>query len=231
MTDIAMAELAELTGTDGTTVGPATHLVTKATPYTFTPSYLTATDPNPLPPSAQLLSQPRSDLETLLKATARDGAQSLVTQLLTDSSISIVSNPTGLSMTLPPSNPPLLPRRQQLPKPKTPTKWEAFAKKKGVGKYAGNAKGGAALEEKRKNLVYDEASGEWVKKWGYKGKNHRDGGEWLVELDDKQVRKEKDGASEGKTVRGEGKREKMERLRRQERKERNNARRGRPGGK
>merc|ERR1711939_531326 len=134
-------------------------------------------------------------------------------------------------MTLPVPPQPLLPRRQPLPKPKAPTKWEAFARKKGIGKFGGNLKGGAALAEKRKNLVYDEASGEWVKKWGYKGKNQREGDEWLVELDDKQVRKEKEGAAEGKTVRGEGKRERMEHVRRQQRKERNNERRGRTGGK
>jgi regulator of ribosome biosynthesis len=223
--------MAEVNMTDTTGApSPATHLVSKPTPYTFAPSYLTSTDPNPLPPTSQLLSLPRPDLETLLQVTARDGAQSIISHLLTDPTITITSTQTSLSMTLPPTNPPLLPRRQPLPKPKAPTKWEAFAKKKGIGKYGGNARGGAALEEKRKNLVYDEASGEWVKKWGYKGKNHRGEGEWLVELDDKQVRKEKEGKEEGKTVRGEGKREKMERLRRQARKERNNERRARGQG-
>jgi len=43
-------------------------------------------------------------------------------------------------------------------------------------------------------------------------------------LDDKQVRKEK-GLDDGKTIRNEGKREKMERVRRQERKERSNTKR------
>ena len=133
-------------------------------------------------------------------------------------------------MTLPPSQPtPLLPRRLPLPKPKQPTKWETFAKKKGIGKFSsGLGSGGAALEDRKKNLVYDEEKGEWVKKWGYKGKAMRDEGEWLVELDDKKLKKEKD---EGKSVRTEPKRERMERMRRQARKERNNARKtGRGGG-
>ena len=88
------------------------------------------------------------------------------------------------------------------------------------------------------NAVYDDASGEWVKKWGYGGKGHRerDGsgrhdrggqGEWLVELDDKMVEKE-DNLKEGEGVRGIGRREKMERMRRQGRKERKNE--GRKGG-
>jgi regulator of ribosome biosynthesis len=63
-----------------------------------------------------------------------------------------------------------------------------------------------------------------VKKWGHGRK--REEGEWLVEVDEKRGKKEE----EGKSVRGEGKREKMERMRRQERKERNNARSGRKAG-
>jgi regulator of ribosome biosynthesis len=227
---MADTEMADTQQSAASKPEPATHLVDKPTPYTFTPSYLTTTDPNPLPPTAQLLSLPRPTLETTLQATARDGVQSLLTHLLTSPSITITSTSTGPTMNLPPSNPSLLPRRLPLPKPKQPTKWEAFARKKGIGKYGGNAHGGAALEEKRKNLVYDEASGEWVRKWGYKGKNQREGGEWLVELDEKAEKKERDGKDEGKTVRGEGKREKMERIRRQARKERNNERRARTKG-
>jgi regulator of ribosome biosynthesis len=126
-------------------------------------------------------------------------------------------------MSLPPTpTGPLLPRRLPLPKPKPPTKWETFAKKKGIGKFGGALKGGAALEDRKKNLVYDEASGEWVKKWGYKGKNMQKEGEWLVELPDGDGKKKNGG--EEKSVRTEPKRERMERVRRQQRKERNNAR-------
>ncbi len=128
-------------------------------------------------------------------------------------------------MLLPSSNPPVLPRWKPLPKAKQPTKWESFAKKKGIGKFGGTVKGGAALAEKRRNSVYDEESGEWVRKWGYKGKNAREGGEWLVEVDEKK----KPIEEEGRSVRGEGKRERMERMRRQERKERNNQKRGKKG--
>lgn len=34
-------------------------------------------------------------------------------------------------------------------------------------------------------MVYDEATGEWVPKWGYKGKNKELDNQWLVEVDDK----------------------------------------------
>jgi len=78
-------------------------------------------------------------------------------------------------------------------------------------------------------MVYDEESGEWVKKWGYKGKNKSGEGDWLVELDEKKVRKEAE-LDNGKGIRGEGRRERMERVRRQERKERGNERKARRGG-
>lgn len=129
-------------------------------------------------------------------------------------------------MQLPPCEPTdQTPRWKPLPKPKQPTTWEKFARKKGIGKFGGNLKGGAALEDRRKNAVFNEETGEWEKKWGYKGKKG-DGAQqdWLVELDDKQVSKER-GLDDGKTIRNEGKRERMERLRRQERKERANSKR------
>jgi regulator of ribosome biosynthesis len=125
----------------------------------------------------------------------------------------------------------LLPRWKPLPKPKQPTKWEQFARKKGIGKFGGSLKGGAALEDRKKNLVYDEEKGEWVKKWGYKGKNMNAETQWLVELDDDKVKKEKEGfGGEDRTLRGEGRRERVEKIKRQERKQRNNERKNRKPG-
>jgi regulator of ribosome biosynthesis len=203
--------------------------VDKPTPYTYDLSYLTAIDPNPLPSTSSLLAQSLSVRNSTLQTIARDGAQSLLTTLLTTCAITSTSD--GVTMTLPtPVNP--LPRWKPLPKPKQPTTWEKFARKKGIGKYAGSAKGGAVLEDRRKNLVYDEEKGEWVKKWGYKGRNKSGEENWLVELDDETVKREKDGfGGEGRTVRGEGRRERVERIKRQDRRQRNNERKGRKGGK
>lgn len=36
--------------------------------------------------------------------------------------------------------------------------------------------------------MYDEEKGEWVPKWGYKGKNKDDEGDWIVEVDGKKER-------------------------------------------
>jgi len=199
--------------------------VDRPTPFTYDLGHLCATDPNPLPATSQLLSQSLPARNDTLKSIARDGAQSLLTTLLTSPQTTIQSTPDSLLMKLPhcpPEN--QTPRWKPLPKPKEPTTWEKFARKKGIGKFGGNLKGGAALEDRKKNAVYNEETGQWDKKWGYKGKKDGVQQDWLVELDDKQVRKEK-GLDDGKTIRNEGKREKMERMRRQERKERSNVKR------
>lgn len=94
-------------------------------------------------------------------------------------------------MSLPPPTFPL-PREKPLPKPKAPTKWELFAKKKGIRpKREGTGK-----------MVYDEAKGEWVPKWGYKGKNKEEEQEWIVEVDEKKEReKEREKLKEKDKVR------------------------------
>ena len=74
-------------------------------------------------------------------------------------------------------------------------------------------------------MVYDEAKGVWVPKWGYKGRNKQGEGEWIVEVDEKAEK----GLENGKEIRGEGRRARVEKVRRNERKQRANERRGRKG--
>ncbi|KAF7123017.1 hypothetical protein CNMCM5793_001193 [Aspergillus hiratsukae] len=195
--------------------------VSKPTPYTFDLGYLMANDPNPL-------ELPRSEpLNVSLKATARDGTQSLLNQLLTTCPITS-SAQNGVLLTLPPPTT-VLPRHKPLPTPKPPTKWELFARKKGIGKYS--SKPGAALadQERRKKLVYDQEKGEWVPRWGYKGKNKSDD-EWLVEVNEKDWKKEEDAAAKGSSIRGLSRAERKDRIRRNERKMRSNERRSRKSG-
>ncbi|KAI9877025.1 MAG: Rhodanese- sulfurtransferase [Pleopsidium flavum] len=176
--------------------------VTKPTPYTFDLGNLLCTDPNPLP---------TNPTESDLTSTARDGAQALLNQLLT--TCSIASTPAGVLLTLPQATTPL-PREKPLPPEKQATKWEKFAAKKGIkDKKRGEGK-----------VVYDEAKGEWVPKWGYKGRNKDGEGDWIVEVDEK---KEK---VDGSNVRSEGRRERKESVRRNERKQRANDRSGRKVG-
>jgi regulator of ribosome biosynthesis len=177
--------------------------VNKPTPFTFDLGNLTAFDPNPLPHAAS---------EEQLAATARDAAQALINQLL--STCEIKSTTDGVHLVLPaPSFP--LPREKPIPAEKAPTKWELFAKKKGI-----------RAKTREGKMVYDEASGDWVPKWGYKGKNKEGDSEWLVEVDDK---KEK-ATGEVEDQRAQSRAERKERVRRNERKQRNNDRNARKNG-
>ena len=106
-----------------------------------------------------------------------------------------------------------------VPAEKEKTKWERFAAKKGIkDKKRGEGK-----------VVFDEEKGEWVPKWGYKGRNKEGEGEWIVEVDEKRERKREEEGKEG-TVRGERRRERVEKVKRNERKQRANDRKGRKGG-
>lgn len=175
-------------------------IVEKPTPYTFDLGLLLAEDPNPVTLN-------RDSLEQSLAEIARDGAQSLINQLLT--TCPLTSTKDGVLLTLPqPAT--ALPREKPLPQAKLPTKWERFAEKKGIK---------AKTREQRRNLAYDEESGEWKRKWGYKGLNKKGEDDWLVEVDMKKEQERKEGTS----IRGDGRRERKERIRRNERKMRKNA--------
>ncbi|OGE53415.1 hypothetical protein PENARI_c008G00298 [Penicillium arizonense] len=220
MTDVEMTDSAVAASTTKGERLPIT--VSKPTPYTFDLGHLLADDPNPLElPAGQ-------SLNASLKATARDGVQSLLNQLLTTCPITS-SVKDGVLLTLPAPNI-MLPRHKPLPTPKAPTKWELFARKKGIGKY--NQKPGAAGmdKERRRKLQYDEASGEWVPRWGYKGKNKDDENQWLVEVDEKKWKKEEDAAAKGGSIRGMSRTERKERIKRNERKMRSNEKRSNKGG-
>lgn len=187
--------------------------VSKPTPYTFDLGHLLANDPNPL----ELQRSSRTALNASLKACARDGAQSLLNQLLTTCPISSTMQ-DGVLLSLPPPAT-HLPRHKPLPKAKPPTKWELFARKKGIGKYS--TKPGVALadKERRKKLVYDEEKAEWVPRWGYHGKNKSGEDDWLVEVDEKDWKREEDVA-ETSNIRSLNRMERKERIRRNERRAR-----------
>ena len=180
--------------------------VEKPTPYTFDLGLLLATDANPvtLPPP----SSGPEEREAALASTARDGAQALINQLL--STCPATSTKEGVHLDLPQSTT-ALPREKPLPVPKPPTKWERFAAKKGIK---------PKTREQRRNLAFDEASGEWRRKWGYGGLNKKAQGEWAIEVDAEAERDRKEGTS----VRGDSRRERKEAVKRNERRMRKNSR-------
>ncbi|KAM4054901.1 ribosome biogenesis regulatory protein (RRS1) domain-containing protein [Hirsutella rhossiliensis] len=175
--------------------------VEKPTPYTFDLGLLLAQDPNSI-------TLDHSSLEQSLAEVARDGAQALINQLLTACPLTTTND--GVLLSLPaPATP--LPREKPVPEAKPPTKWERFAAKKGIK---------PKTREQRKNLAFDEESGEWKRKWGYKGMNKKGEDDWLVEIDPKKEMERKEGTS----VRGDGRRDRKERIKRNERKMRKNDR-------
>lgn len=175
--------------------------VDKPTPYTFDLGYLMAEDPNSI-------TLDHAALEQSLAEVARDGAQSLINQLLTTCPLSSTKDGVLLSLPAPSTR---LPREKPIPQARPPTKWERFAAKKGIT---------AKTREQRRNLAYDEETGEWKRKWGYKALNKKGEDEWLVEVDPKAEMQRKEGTS----IRGDGRRERKERVRRNERKMRKNQR-------
>lgn len=85
-------------------------------------------------------------------------------------------------------------------------------------------------------MQYDEATGEWVPKWGYKGTNKGVENDWIVEVDEKKEKERKAtgkgkgaGGGEG-SIRGDSRRERVDRIRRGERKMRANERRAENAG-
>ncbi|KAL5121957.1 Rhodanese-related sulfurtransferase [Pleosporales sp. CAS-2024a] len=188
---------------DSTISGRLPITVHKPIPFTFDLGHLLANDANPVPANAD---------EQTRQSTARDAAQALINQLL--STCQIKSDSEGVHLMLPdPSTP--MPREKPIPAAKEATKWERFAAKKGI------------KDKKRDGkLVYDEASGEWVPKWGYKGKNKEGENDWLVEVDEKKEAK----TGEAHDARADSRRERKERMKRNERKQRNNDRAARKTG-
>lgn len=119
--------------------------------------------------------------EEHIRAITRDNTQLLINQLLslpikttTDAAGGTSGQSANMALLRLPEGTTELPREKPLPKAKAPTKWEKFAAKKGI-----------KSKEKGGKMVFDEASGEWVPKWGYKGNNKKLDSQWLVEVDDK----------------------------------------------
>ncbi len=152
--------------------------VEKPIPVTYDLGNLTVFDSNAL--DSQQLSTNNPDREEYIKSISRDNAQLLINQILSlpmkTTTESAGSNGQSSSITLVQLPQPTteLPREKPIPKAKEPTKWEQFAARKGI-----------QAKEKSGRMVYDEATGEWVPKWGYKGKNKDLDNQWLVEVDDK----------------------------------------------
>ncbi|KAL1816062.1 hypothetical protein DCAR_0520430 [Daucus carota subsp. sativus] len=92
--------------------------------------------------------------EELVRESIQQGTQ--LVQAIADSLFSLTSTEDrdGPIVKLPPPTT-RLPREKPLPKPRPPTKWEEFAKKKGIKNY------------KKDKQVFDEQTGTWKRRYGY----------------------------------------------------------------
>ncbi|XP_053569127.1 ribosome biogenesis regulatory protein homolog [Bombina bombina] len=122
---------------------------------------LLAFDPNPL----NTRSYHHEKRAEFLCSLARDNTQLLINQLwtlpterVTETIVAKLPEPTTR-----------LPREKPVPKPRPPTRWEEFAKLKGIQK------------KKKTNLVWDDVHKEWRRRWGYK-RAKDDTKEWLIEV-------------------------------------------------
>lgn len=152
--------------------------VTKPIPNLFDLGNLATFDPNPLDNAK--LNDPEQK-EAYLASVTRDNLQLLINQILslpikttTDTHGSSTGQDSTMTLIQLPEPTTALPREKAIPKDKPKTKWEKFAEIKGIKAKAKDGK-----------MVYDEEKGEWVPKWGYKGKNKDLDGQWLVEIDEK----------------------------------------------
>ncbi|KAH8676096.1 ribosomal biogenesis regulatory protein [Xylariales sp. PMI_506] len=150
--------------------------VQKPNPYTFDLGLLLANDPNPLPPTDASVAA-----EDRLAAVARDGAQSLINQML--STLPLSSTAAGVLLDLPAATTPL-PREKPLPAAKEPTKWERFAARKGI-------KPKTREQRRAKSSQFNEATGEWEKTWGHdkggRSKRKEEGmvpSDWVTEVNE-----------------------------------------------
>ncbi|RLV93069.1 Regulator of ribosome biosynthesis [Spathaspora sp. JA1] len=152
--------------------------VDKPIPNTYDLGNLATFDPNPLD---NTILKNDNEREQYLTSVTRDNVQLLINQILslpvkttTDTQGSSTGQNSTMTLIQLPEPTTQLPREKAIPKAKPPTKWEQFAARKGIKAKAKDGK-----------MVYDEATGEWVPKWGYKGKNKELDNQWLVEVDDK----------------------------------------------
>ncbi|XP_030071020.1 ribosome biogenesis regulatory protein homolog [Microcaecilia unicolor] len=121
---------------------------------------LLAVDPNP--PEASEFRRRGGDY---LKALARGNTQLLMNQLWQVPTERVAETVVGR---LP--EPTLrLPREKPPPRARPPTRWEQFAKLKGIRK------------RKKSNIAWDEAHGEWRRRWGYRRANDPTKN-WLMEV-------------------------------------------------
>jgi regulator of ribosome biosynthesis len=108
---------------------------------TYCLAHLAAFDISPLHPKADLMAQ------------TRDNVQLLVNKVF---ALKREDTDEGPVVAVPPEDGFRLPRQRPVPKVKEKTRWEKFMQERGMTK------------RKRSSVVFDEVSGDWKRRYGYK---------------------------------------------------------------
>ena len=103
-----------------------------------------------------------------LKQGSRDSVQLLINAIFALPSKSTID---GIFACLPDPTT-IIPREKPIPKVKDATKWEKFAKEKGI------------LNKKKSRMKYDDATDSYKPSWGYKSKENDSLKDWVIELPD-----------------------------------------------
>ncbi|WWC67395.1 uncharacterized protein I206_101303 [Kwoniella pini CBS 10737] len=149
------SELANYAAANSTTV------LNRATPIITDAGLLAAFDNTPVDPEEY-----RANLNQHLLALTLTSTQSLITSLF---GLPTKSTSSG-KLTILPTPETILPREKPLPKPKPLTKWERFAKEKGIS------------HKRKEKDVWDEELQDWVPRWGKGSKNRQGEEQWLHEV-------------------------------------------------
>ncbi|XP_060099666.1 ribosome biogenesis regulatory protein homolog [Heteronotia binoei] len=134
----------------------------------FDAGNLLVVDKNPV---SRALAREGKAREDLLRALARDNTQLLVGQLwaLPAERAEGGAGPVVVKLPEPSTR---LPREKPLPKPRPLTRWEQFARLKGI----------RPTRKKRGTLVWDEAAKEWRRRWGYRRAGTDPKRDWALEV-------------------------------------------------
>lgn len=141
--------------------------VKKLIPVTLDLGNVALFDMNPFD-DAQI-SAPRDQREDYLTALARDNAQLLWNGLYSLPLTEEAASESGRLVQLPPPTA-VIPREKPIPVARAPTRWEQFAKTKGI------------VKRKRSAKVFDEASGQWKYRHGSKSAKNDPLADWCEEV-------------------------------------------------
>lgn len=123
---------------------------------TYDLKHMAAYDISPLNPKTDLLSY------------TRDSVQLLLNKMF---ALPRVEMDVGTAVTLPTNEVFQLPRQKPIPKAKPPTRWQKFMDERNIRK------------RKRSKLVFDDISGDWLPRWGYKSaKKSEESTQWFHEV-------------------------------------------------